>query len=869
MGREAELAAIVDAFESRKAVCWVLAGGIGVGKTRLAREALRRVEARGFATLWVVATRASASIPLAAFAHLLPEIEAENTSLLELLGRARKGLIQRGGGRRLLIGIDDAHLLDDASATLVHQLGQTDSFVLATVRTGEAAPDPIVALWKEGLLGRLEVNPLSNVEVFRLIRQVLGGDVDGLTLHALWTATRGNVLVLRELILGGLERGALTDSAGVWTWKGPLVVTDPLSEVIEARLARLRPAERALVEVLAYGEPVGACELEASFASEILEAIELRGMVMVEKEGRRALVRVAHPLYGEVLRARTSGLRKRAIYRTLIASLERTGARRRLDVLRLANWHLEIGESPSAEVLVAGARQALTVFDPVLAERLARDVAEADRDVAAQVVLAESILLQGRAAEAAAVLAVPSDGSHDDRELALIADRRANVLWSGLGRPSEALEVLSAAALRAKDPSIREGLKAMESGVLVYSGQLASGVAKAQEVLQSPDSPPRASVIAAIDCATAAAVAGRTEEAVRARRNWISVARGLVGYIPFAPSVLFAPEALALTLAGRLDEAAIAAQACYGEGVSQASRDGSAVGAVALGQVALYRGAVSTSMRWLREAAALFRGPVGNNFLFWALGLLAHAAALAGELTFADTAMGEALGARTASLGMFDPQLGLARAWLAAAKGQFSAAQARLARVADEAEESGQLAVAVVALHDLARLGSSKIAAPRLASLAALVEGPFAPGSTAHAEALVHGDAAGLDQAGGSFHGMGADLVAAEAAAGASRAHRAAGRKGSALASAAQARLYLEACPGARSPTFPPHEAPQLTPREREVARLAANGNSNTDIADRLVLSVRTVEGHLQRVYAKLGVADRHALRSVAIPGAD
>jgi DNA-binding NarL/FixJ family response regulator len=867
MGREAELAAITDAFESRKAVCWVLGGGVGVGKTRLAREALRRVEARGFVTLWVVATRASASIPLAAFAHLLPEIEDGNTSLLELLGRARKGLVQRGGGRRLLIGIDDAHLLDDASATLVHQLAQMDCFVLATVRTGEVAPDPIAALWKDGLLGRLEIKPLSDVEVLELIRQVLGGEVDGLTLRALWKATRGNVLVLRELILGGLERGALTATGGVWSWKGPLVVTEPLSEVIEARLGRLRPAERALVEVLAYGEPMGADELEASFASETLEATELRGMVMVEQEGRRALVRLAHPPYGEVLRARTSGLRERGIYRTLIASLERTGARRRLDRLRLANWHLEIGERPSAELLVAGARQALAVFDPTLAERLARDVADIDRDAAAQVVLAESLLLQRRAAEAVAVLAMPTPRPQDDRDLALIADRRAYALWFGLGRSSEALEVLSDAALRTEDPSIRDELKAMEAGVLVYSGQPAQGAVKAREVLQSPHSSPRACVIAAMGWATAAALAGRAEEAVLARRNWIAVARQMVGELPFPPSALFGPGVWALTAAGRLDEAATAAQACYEEAVSQGSRDGSAVGAANLGAVALYRGAVSTSMRWLREAAALFRGPVGGNFLFVALGWLAHAAALAGELTIADTAIEEAEAARTAGTHIFDLHIALARAWIAAAKGELSAAQAGVARVADEAEELGRLALEVVALHDLARLGSPKVAAPRLVRLVAMVEGPFAPAAAGHAEALVRGDASGLDAAAASFHGMGAYLVAAEAAAAASRAHRAAARKGSALASAARARFYLESCPGARSPTLAALEAPSLTAREREVAMLAAGGCSNAKIADRLVLSVRTVEGHLRGVYAKLGVADRRGLRSVVMPG--
>jgi len=184
-----------------------LVGGAGVGKTRLAREALARAEARGFVTLWVVATRASASIPLAAFAHLLPEIEAHDTSLLELLARARGGLLQRGRGQRLFIGIDDAHLLDDASATLVHQLAGVDSFVLATVRTGEHAPDPIVALWRDRLAGRLEVGALSDVETFDLIRRALGGDVDGLTLRALWKVTQGNVLFLRELILAGRDRG--------------------------------------------------------------------------------------------------------------------------------------------------------------------------------------------------------------------------------------------------------------------------------------------------------------------------------------------------------------------------------------------------------------------------------------------------------------------------------------------------------------------------------------------------------------------------------------------------------------------------------------------------------------------------------------
>ena len=53
---------------------------------------------------------------------------------------------------------------------------------------------------------------------------------------------------------------------------------------------------------------------------------------------------------------------------------------------------------------------------------------------------------------------------------------------------------------------------------------------------------------------------------------------------------------------------------------------------------------------------------------------------------------------------------------------------------------------------------------------------------------------------------------------------------------------------------------PSLTNRERQVAELAADGAKSREIADRLYLSPRTVENHLQRVYAKLGVNGRQTL---------
>jgi pimeloyl-ACP methyl ester carboxylesterase/DNA-binding CsgD family transcriptional regulator len=55
-----------------------------------------------------------------------------------------------------------------------------------------------------------------------------------------------------------------------------------------------------------------------------------------------------------------------------------------------------------------------------------------------------------------------------------------------------------------------------------------------------------------------------------------------------------------------------------------------------------------------------------------------------------------------------------------------------------------------------------------------------------------------------------------------------------------------------------------LTTREREVLRLAAEGRSNSEIAEALVLSVRTVERHLSNAYLKLGISGR-AARTAAV----
>jgi DNA-binding CsgD family transcriptional regulator len=62
--------------------------------------------------------------------------------------------------------------------------------------------------------------------------------------------------------------------------------------------------------------------------------------------------------------------------------------------------------------------------------------------------------------------------------------------------------------------------------------------------------------------------------------------------------------------------------------------------------------------------------------------------------------------------------------------------------------------------------------------------------------------------------------------------------------------------------------AEELTAAERRVARLAADGYSNQQIADALVVSIRTVEAHLAHVYQKLDIKSRRQLAAALSGGA-
>jgi predicted ATPase len=115
----------------------------------------------------------------------------------------------------------------------------------------------VTALWKDGHLRRLELQPLSRDETTTLVEATLGGPVGSVTARRLWAITRGNALYLRQLVDAELESSRLRQVAGVWQWTGKPELSPGLVELVRARIGQLPDAQCDVIEVLAFGEPLG------------------------------------------------------------------------------------------------------------------------------------------------------------------------------------------------------------------------------------------------------------------------------------------------------------------------------------------------------------------------------------------------------------------------------------------------------------------------------------------------------------------------------------------------------------------------------------------------------------------------------------
>jgi len=834
----------------------LIAGPAGVGKSRLAEEVAETARSSGWTVLRARGSRAAATIPLGAFAHLLPSDLGVAGSRLELLHGAVRHLAELAEGVRLLVVIDDAHHLDGASATLTYLLATASPAVtLLTVRTEESSPDPIAALWLEGHADRVELASLSREETDLLAETLLVGPVDRATLAELWRLTRGNALLTVEVLRAARVGGAWQQIDGLWHHSGPLGAAERLAAVIDSRLAHLSAADRAALELLAVGEPVPMDVLDRAVGADRVAVLEQGGLVEVSAEVRPAVVRTRHPLYGEVLRDRMPRARVRTSARLLADTLDGLGATRREDVFRLALWRLEAGDLDDPEALTDAARQAVTLFEHDLALRLAQAAIDAGVGARARLCLAEALAGLGRVEEAESAFAAIDTTDHPE----VIVPRAWNLAMLP-GNADAALALLKDAADRAGDVEVADEVRVAEATLRSFLGDQGGALELAQRVLERAGASDRVLVQALTITTAASALHGRPVTALADIERGLDLVARADDAVPMAEMKLRVTRALALDIQGALRAAEHYIRPVYLDALDRNAWHEISTYGAALSHLLLSRGRIAECARVAAESAfAAERADplaVGPS----CVGLRALALAQSGDLAGAQAILDEhdrlhPHGHRLAHL------TARARAWVAAQEGRTADAVALADRAGRELRAAGLLGWAAVQFHDVVRFGAPEVVVEGLADLAAEVEGPLVDALAAHAAAAAHGRADDLAAVAGVLAELGADLIAAELYTSVANAYRRSSREEDARRADRRSRNLGRGCIGARTPGLGTLRA-KLTARQLEVAVLAASGLTNRKIAERLRISSRTVDNHLAQVYASLGIAGRGELKT-------
>jgi DNA-binding CsgD family transcriptional regulator len=857
IGRTKEMRTIEAAILASDVAGIIVHGAAGVGKSRIAREALSATESQGCEGRWAVGTSSARAIPLGAFTAWA---QSGIGDTVQLLHGVIESLTAAPSGAKVVVAVDDAHLLDDLSTFVVHQIVHRGAAkVMLTIRDGEPISAAVQEVWKVGRFDRLDLQPLSLDETITLLSATLDGSVDPDAAQRLWKLTRGNVLYLRNIVEQEVADGRIVQQQGSWRWIGDPIMPPGLVELIESRIGALPGPVSDVIDVLAVGEPIELAALGRITDPAAVEEADTRGLITLEPAIGGVEVRVAHPLYGEVRRRHAAATKLRRL-RGLVAT-ELGGSDDCDDmqvVVRRATLSLDSDLTPNADLLVRAAGGAVWLADLPLADRLAEAAIRAGAGPEPNFVRAHALSWLGRGEEADTVLAEIDTKQLTDGDRARFAFLRAsNMLWA-LGEPARAKGIIDDASRSTS----AQGRSYIDAFLTVYwfATDQPDAATQASKKLALDDLPPVVGAEIAWALAAIAADAGRTRDAVAAAEAGYTVATRSFD----APHMRFNiadAHVSALLLSGRVSDALDVAERVRRQA---ADLPGAAqlLGAAVAGRAALGAGDLDSACLLLQQAA---EGLSVSHAMGWGYRYcVAHVTALAirGAIDEAAAALA-ALDAVRRPFRLLDYERSLARAWVAAGRGAVSEAITVVLSAAERAAAAGQFAAEVICLQVATQFGD-RSSAPRLRELESMVEGPRVGVAAQFAEALRDGDAAELASVSEEFESMG-DLVAAiDSAAHAALAYRRQDLRGSALGCSTRATALAQRCGGASTPGLRQAGEPlPLTDREREIVMLIGEGLSNRDIAERLTLSTRTVESHVYRAMLKTGTTSRDELATL------
>ncbi|MEV7676757.1 AAA family ATPase [Streptomyces sp. NPDC088752] len=877
VGRKDQLALAKALLLESTANCLVLQGEAGVGKSRLAEEVLAFAQNLGHPVIQVAAR--GGATPLTALAPLIPPetIPEDPISLFRACAARLRWVLgeTEPPGKKLVLLIDDLQWLDGASRTLLRQLLDAGLLLLvATVRLdpGTVSGHPNLptncsqTLW-------LHLDPFTEEEVTGYLSAMLDGPVTSGVCRDFSRLSAGNLFYLQQLFLGALRSGRLHRRSGVWQLDAPPCSTPILTRLITDRLADVKGSSREIVEILACCEPLDLGALAHAVPLGDCAHLEARGIIQVKPVGRRYLCSLAHPLYAEVVKAQTPEVRRRAIYRSQATWLKEVGGRRADDAVRAASFELAAEGVADIPVLLDAARRARRAEDYQKVITLLDGVPGDHAGFFAWFARGEAHHHLGRFDEAEESLRNAQNHAPDLRRFLDVLLLRTHNAVYGSGS-LEAAKAIGQEALLADEgqehpdrAAIQRVLRVGEAAAELFRRPMSEVVRllKEADMVETPE----LRRWAVLQRAQALCFTGRTDEARQdlslawTRPRSVNKARGETS----STDMHLGAWAMVVHIeTGRFEEAREVGGEGYQRAVRSGSRQFQTVYACQMGRCELVTGNLHAARDWFGEAAAALHG-VDQPMLAeqtWSGLMAVHA-----QLGDVDEAEAAAINYRTAQAaghegGVWKLQGVIAHAWLLVVRDEMAQAHNLLDEGAAYLRRQERFAHESMLLLERARLGAAKEVSQRLNEIAALCTGGPTHLRAEVAAAMASGRGDHLLRVARACEEVGMVLLGAETALRASRIYADQGKRRAAAEARQVSDLLRRVSGNARTPGLAHRQdADTLTPREKEIALMAAEGMSSREIATGLVLSIRTVENFLQRVYNKTGITSRRELPRV------
>lgn len=882
VGRADLIEEIVEALKGSQYLGAILVGEAGVGKTALARTIAKELDGN-VAVLPISASPSLRKVPFGALSPYLHSLSINDVGSSVAVYRSIMAHLEassNGSKKMPLFLVDDSHELDDNTSVLLSQLvAGRRARLLALARTAPGPTSEFGSLHQDGLLRRYQVRPLNQDEVAELCRRELGGDVLASVSATLAQMSGGNPMFLLALLRQGKRSGYLGVRNKVWRLVGappPLDVS--LVDLIKVRFRRRTTEEMLVLETLALAEPMPMDALVACTDSAAVTALQEDGLIAVTA-GRDRLVSLSHPLYGEVIRQDVPAGRSLTIRRKVLEVLDHESSTAE-GFLRFVAWGLDCGLPPDDTMLLRAAVVANRLHNAEFALRAARAVHTPELRGNALVEIARAQITRGNLAYAREIVDEVLDGCTSftlAKEAALLSvalrvrePNTADAIRADVARWEQIANRIAASMGDPEDPEVKVGLAVSRKGYLVlesfalnYEGKFREAEPILREILADEYCTDEVRLAGLSLLGETLGSTGRAIEGTKATAEALQIigkyGTKFVGHTEFVITRHF----VSMAHAGLWDEIEELL-----DSLVRAKSSGPAaftgITELAEGLIALRKGLMTSARTALILGVEGLRESDSNQLMPMALGLAAFACTMVGDTSRARAYSQEF--EDNASLGTRQAQL-LGKAHVIAANALFQGAARsieELHTLAKQAEADGMTVLAAVALELASRLGDERCFEP-LARLTSSFEGPEGRVLCTTARAAAAKDPTALIEAAELAQSCGYLLIAAESLGKAMRYLSQRGEEQKSRAIQQRLNVIVGQLEGLQSPQFETvRSTSKLTQRELDIARLAGKGYSNREIAEAQGVSVRTVEGHLYRIFAKLGITRRDEL-----PGAD